>query len=85
MRTLIRSAPIIFVLLLLLGSGVFLYSETGDRFAQIPDDALADMTGIGLPLGIPAPEIEGQDIDGQWFKLSDYRGKVVVLAFWVDH
>jgi cytochrome oxidase Cu insertion factor (SCO1/SenC/PrrC family) len=29
-----------------------------------------------------APEIEGQDIDGKKFKLSDYRGKVVVLDFW---
>ena len=29
-----------------------------------------------------APEIEGVDIDGKKFKLSDYRGKVVVLDFW---
>jgi hypothetical protein len=29
-----------------------------------------------------APEIEGIDMDGQKFKLSDYRGKVVVLDFW---
>jgi hypothetical protein len=84
MRTLTRSAPILFILLLLLGSGVFLYSQAGDRYAQFPEDALAEMTGIGLPVGIPAPEIEGRDIDGQWFKLSDYRGKVVVLDCWVD-
>jgi hypothetical protein len=30
----------------------------------------------------PAPEISGADIDGKPFKLSDYRGKVVVLDFW---
>jgi thiol-disulfide isomerase/thioredoxin len=35
-----------------------------------------------LQLGMLAPEIEGQDVDSQAFKLSDYRGKVVVLAFW---
>ena len=35
-----------------------------------------------LRIGKPAPEIEGEDIDGKRFKLSDYRGKVVVLAFW---
>jgi thiol-disulfide isomerase/thioredoxin len=29
-----------------------------------------------------APEIKGEDIDGKKFKLSDYRGKVVVLNFW---
>lgn len=29
-----------------------------------------------------APEISGEDVDGKEFKLSDYRGKVVVLDFW---
>jgi hypothetical protein len=31
-----------------------------------------------------APDIEGEDLDGVKFKLSDYRGKVVVLDFWGD-
>jgi predicted Zn finger-like uncharacterized protein len=35
-----------------------------------------------LSVGKVAPDIEGEDIDGQKFKLSDYRGKVVVLDFW---
>jgi len=35
-----------------------------------------------LTIGKPAPEIEGEDIDGVAFKLSDYRGKVVFLDFW---
>jgi peroxiredoxin len=35
-----------------------------------------------LRIGKPAPEIEGEDIDGKRLKLSDYRGKVVVLDFW---
>jgi predicted Zn finger-like uncharacterized protein len=35
-----------------------------------------------LDVGQMAMEIEGEDIDGQPFKLSDYRGKVVVLDFW---
>ncbi len=35
-----------------------------------------------LQIGMVAPEIEGIDIDGIQFKLSDYRGKVVVLDFW---
>jgi len=29
-----------------------------------------------------APAIEGEDLDGQPIKLSDYRGKVIVLTFW---
>jgi hypothetical protein len=35
-----------------------------------------------LGIGKVAPEIEGEDIDGKKFKLSDYTGKVVVLDFW---
>lgn len=34
-----------------------------------------------LAAGKPAPEIEGTDLDGRPFRLSDYRGKVVVLDF----
>jgi hypothetical protein len=35
-----------------------------------------------LSIGKVAPDIEGVDLDGKPFKLSDYRGKVVVLDFW---
>lgn len=35
-----------------------------------------------LQIGMVGPDIEGEDIDGVQFKLSDYRGKVVVLDFW---
>lgn len=36
----------------------------------------------GPKVGEQAPEISGEDVDGKAFKLSDYRGKVVVLDFW---
>jgi hypothetical protein len=35
-----------------------------------------------LRVGQEAPDIEGEDQDGKRFKLSDYRGKVVLLDFW---
>ena len=35
-----------------------------------------------LRVGKVAPDIEGLDIDGTTFQLSDYRGKVVMLDFW---
>ncbi|MGH7193843.1 MAG: TlpA family protein disulfide reductase, partial [Candidatus Saccharimonadales bacterium] len=35
-----------------------------------------------LAVGLPAPDLEGNDLDGAAFKLSDYRGKVVFLDFW---
>jgi hypothetical protein len=35
-----------------------------------------------LAVGKVAPDIEGEDLDGAKFKLSDYHGKVVVIDFW---
>lgn len=35
-----------------------------------------------LSVGKRAPDIVGEDQDGQRFRLSDYRGKVVLLDFW---
>lgn len=37
-----------------------------------------------LSVGAMAMEIDGEDLDGVAFKLSDYRGKVVLLDFWGD-
>lgn len=37
-----------------------------------------------LAIGKVAPDIEGEDLEGKNFKLSDYRGKVVVIDFWGD-
>jgi hypothetical protein len=48
----------------------------GDKAQLELDDILH------LAVGKIAPEVEGQDQDGHKFKLSDYRGKVVLLDFW---
>lgn len=37
-----------------------------------------------LAVGREAQDIEGQDQDGRQFKLSHYRGKVVLLYFWSE-
>ena len=37
-----------------------------------------------LSVGKTAPDIVGKDLDGKEFRLSDYRGKVVLLDFWGD-
>jgi RNA polymerase sigma factor (sigma-70 family) len=48
--------------------------------AQVALARLDDIRNV-IP-GKPAPEIAGVDLDGKPLKLSDYRGKVVVLVFW---
>lgn len=41
------------------------------------------LTGAwGPPLNRPAPEIAGEDTEGKDLRLSDHRGKVVLLSFW---
>jgi thiol-disulfide isomerase/thioredoxin len=35
-----------------------------------------------LKVGGIAPEIDGKDLEGNRLKLSDYRGKVVLVVFW---
>ena len=37
-----------------------------------------------LQVGMEVPDIEGEDLDGVSFRLSDYRGRVVLLSFWGD-
>jgi len=37
---------------------------------------------VNLKIGKVAPEIAAADLDGVDFKLSEYRGKVVLLDFW---
>lgn len=54
----------------------------GRKIADLIDGALFEARNLGL--GKEAPEIEGEDVDGVAFKLSDYRGKVVVIDFWGD-
>ncbi len=51
--------------------------------AQVAKSRLYKMTSLAA--GKPAPEVEGVDlITNQPFKLSDQRGKVVLLYFWAE-
>jgi hypothetical protein len=53
---------------------------------SVAEKAKPELFGIRyLTVGKVAPEIEGADQDGVRFKLSDYRGKVVLLDFWSEY
>lgn len=52
--------------------------------ASFDGDFNPDGLEVGTKVGQLAPEINGQDLDGVPFKLSDYRGKVVMLDFYGD-
>ncbi|MCR9246554.1 MAG: hypothetical protein NXI31_16090 [bacterium] len=50
------------------------------KLAAAAEKALFPITR--LQVGCEAPDIVGKDVDGVAFKLSDYRGKAVLLDFW---
>jgi hypothetical protein len=52
----------------------------GDKVAARAKAALFEIRHLSV--GKVTPDIEGEDQDGKRFKLSDYRGKVVLLDFW---
>ena len=52
----------------------------GLTFGDLAKSAVFEIKNLSL--GKMAPDIEGKDLDGVKFKLSDYRGKVVMLSFW---
>src|SRR5262245_58303260 len=50
---------------------------------EAAERANAELFGIrSLSVGKEAPDIAGEDEAGKPFKLSDYRGKVVLVDFW---
>tara|TARA_Y100001934_G_C12182611_1_gene692354 strand:+ start:160 stop:492 length:333 start_codon:yes stop_codon:yes gene_type:complete len=56
------------------------------RGGTVAAQAKMELHGIRhLSVGKAAPDIKGRDQDGRSFKLSDYRGKVVLLYFWMEY
>jgi thiol-disulfide isomerase/thioredoxin len=51
------------------------------EFKQILRDHYADVV-LDLEVGQPSPEVVSQDLEGKTARLSDLRGKVVVLDVW---
>ncbi|HEY2584814.1 MAG TPA: redoxin domain-containing protein [Tepidisphaeraceae bacterium] len=61
------------------------YADVKSGDATLGERATANLFQVeNLAIGKTAPEITGKDANGKPLKLSDYRGKVVVLDFWGD-
>jgi hypothetical protein len=70
-----RFAPLV---LLALAAGC--YQQSSKPVSSRPSGTIKE----GIQVGNRAPEIQAEDGDGVSFKLSDYRGKVVLLDFWKE-
>jgi hypothetical protein len=68
--------------LLLLGMIVSGCAYWHGKTPQEASPAVATLLPCPPNVGDQCREIDGEDIDGAPFKLSDYRGKVVLLDFW---
>jgi hypothetical protein len=63
------------------------YADVHSRYTTygaLADASLHPHDPADLAIGKPAPEIVGTTYDGQPLKLSDFKGKVVIIDFWGD-
>lgn len=81
-----KNVVIIVVLVGLLGWGVYNHQakkqESNKSMKQTQQSGTSSQTKIGIEKGNLAPDITLQTADGKDVKLSDYRGKKVILNFW---
>jgi len=54
----------------------------GGTVGEVARTELFEMRNLAV--GKTAPEIASDDQDGKSFKLSDYRGRIVLLYFWSE-
>ena len=70
-----------------------LFAEVGEKYptqviipgltvGELAKSSIFEIEHLGV--GKVAPDIEGEDLDGVKFKLSDSRGKTVMLSFWAS-
>lgn len=57
-----------------------IYDVTGDT--NVEGGAIAPVESIGIEQGEAAPDFELETLNGEQFKLSDLKGKKVILNFW---
>lgn len=58
-------------------------NQLGDEKRLLGDVAERELYELRhLSIGCVAPDLTGEDLDGRKLKLSDYRGKTVVVTFW---
>ncbi len=57
-------------------------AASAESVDKTPAAGVRQSKGVGPRIGFTAPDFELADTHGQMVRLSDYRGKVVLLNFW---
>ena len=73
---------LIYIGLVILVIGIFIYLSPLSQKKEVQNANGSSGTALtGNVIGKPAPDFSLEDIDGNLVKLSDYKGKNVVLFF----
>ncbi|MBU8878771.1 TlpA family protein disulfide reductase [Bacillus sp. FJAT-29790] len=85
-KFLIGAALIVLILFIvdksiLKDNGIVKKAEQFQKYEKIEN---AEQLPVGLNKGDKAPEIELVDLEGHTVKLSDYKGKPILLNFWAS-
>lgn len=75
-----KNILIISILFALISWGVYDFVNTTDEIVTVNAENLKE----GLEKGNIAPDFELNTLDGSSFKLSDFRGKKIILNFWAS-
>jgi peroxiredoxin len=73
-----RNVIILIVVVLVVAGMIYL----GARISRSQKAGLEPPTAAEVAVGQPAPEFQLKTLDGKTAKLSDYKGKAVLLNFW---
>jgi hypothetical protein len=61
------------------------YGDVKFRASTVGQTAKSELYDFrNLAIGKVVPDMQGPDQDGRLFKLSEFRGKVVLLYFWSE-
>lgn len=71
----------ILLVLMLAGWGIYDYTQDGSEPTNSPQQ-LTEPADIGIQEGNLAPDFQLQTMNGETVKLSDFKGKKVILNFW---
>ncbi|MBS1528785.1 MAG: TlpA family protein disulfide reductase [Bacteroidetes bacterium] len=74
--------PAIAIAALLTATSLRAQSEYDTALANCPKQTLLDVNTSGCLVGVQAPDFTAKTVDGKSIRLSDLKGKVVVLNFW---
>jgi len=67
---------------LLITSNAHAQNEYDTALANCPKDNLLSIATSGCLVGVKAPDFTAKTVDGKNIRLTDLKGKVVVLNFW---